>query len=252
MHYAIWNREKGWPADTDAYVFLARAVQRVGLAMHGAEWLGSEMKVRRKGTPLRGGDEVTILFIPARFNRLRHSLPSMSPPITDEAAALQRVETVYRAIVAACQSGKLESAARPRIGGKIQRLPKSVWNTERWWSRFDTCEIDVERPFDHPFARDRGSWIFVTSTSLSDFLLSLPKQPQCEQELPHLSPYLRLMLIVAKRLDITPQHQPLKKAVVTELRSQWTGDSPLSDSLVEAMGTILREPESKLGRAKRR
>ena len=61
MDYAIWNREEAWPADTDAHVFLARAVQRIGRAMHASEWLGYEMKVRAKGKPLaaRGGEIIT-------------------------------------------------------------------------------------------------------------------------------------------------------------------------------------------------
>ena len=252
MHYAIWNREEAWPADTDTHVFIARAVQRVGRAMHGSEWLGYEVKVRAKGIPLARGGEMTILFVPRRLGRPgKMPPPNPHPPIEDEPAALRRVEKVYRAIVAACQSGKLETAARARIGGEIHELPKSVWNTERWRSRFETGELDVEHPFQHPFKRDQGSWIFIGSRTLSQFLLTLADQPPSDVELPHLSPYLRVLLAVAKKLDITPDHQPLKKTVIAELEASWKGESPLSDSLLRAMGTILREPESGLGKARK-
>jgi hypothetical protein len=68
----------------------------------------------------------------------------------------------------------------------------------------------------------------------------------------HLSPYLKVMLAVAKKMGITPTKQPLKKLVQTELDKQWkaTGRGKLSETLSGSMATLLREPESSLGKAK--
>jgi hypothetical protein len=51
-------------------------------------------------------------------------------------------------------------------------------------------------------------------------------------------------------MQITPQNQPKKELVVDEIKKTWSG--PLSDKLVKAMATLIREPESQLGRAKKK
>jgi hypothetical protein len=58
------------------------------------------------------------------------------------------------------------------------------------------------------------------------------------------------MLAVTKSMQITPQNQPKKELVVDEIKKTWSG--PLSDKLVKAMATLIREPESQLGRAKKK
>jgi hypothetical protein len=59
----------------------------------------------------------------------------------------------------------------------------------------------------------------------------------------------RIMKLVATELEITPTNQPKKEAVKFALRTAWKGPQ-LPSYLSNAMATLVREPESKLGRAK--
>jgi hypothetical protein len=60
------------------------------------------------------------------------------------------------------------------------------------------------------------------------------------------------MLSVARKLEITPSNQPKKEVVIEALREAWTRSPELSDNKIESMATLLREPESELGRARKR
>lgn len=91
----------------------------------------------------------------------------------------------------------------------------------------------------------------ITRESLDRYLSAHPfaKPPVGVQH--HLSPYMHLMLSVAQRLSITVEHQPKKEIVIEELRRCWPSSVPRSENLLDAMATLLREPGSQLGRAKK-
>jgi hypothetical protein len=285
----FWHKPESWPADPSGYVFLARAVQQIGAAMHGEDWTGQEVvTVLIDPLPARDQagtrDEVRAFDLLRRHNAdflARHEqtriawetrenksgddrLPDTRMTNEDWNAAraaarsendarrhaMTRLDAVQREIVKRCEAKQLEVAVRSIIGGAMKPLSSALWNTESWHPRFQCCQINVESPFaPQPFGGDY-SWIFVTAASLEQVLLTQPFEAVSSRDLPHLSPYMRVLLAVAKKLAISPDNQPKKDAVKAELEAAWTGER-LSDNLLDAMGTILREPDSQLGRGSR-
>ena len=230
----FWARPHLWPLDPSGYVFLARGVQAIGKARFGDEWTG---------------EEVTTAFV---------KLPP--GPATQEAqrqqeaqrAIIQRLRTVQQEIVARCESGELVSAIRLKAGGVMKSVRREWWNTEYWHNRFMMCQLNPSNHFGRGFEGDDYCWIFLTKESLEKYLQRQPFAPVATNIDVHLSPYMKTMLAVAKRLNITPENQPKLEVVVAELRDCWPGSEPPSDRLLHAAGTLLREPESKLGRAKKK
>ena len=230
----FWARPHLWPRDPFGYVFLARAVQAIGKACFCDEWTG---------------EEVTTAFV---------KLPP--GPATQEAqrqreaqpAIIQRLRTAQQEIVAGCESGELVSAIRFKAGGKMKLVRREWWNTEYWRNRFMMCQLNPSNPFGPGFEGDDYCWIFLRKESLEKYLQRQPFVPVATNIDIHLSPYLKVMLAVAERLSITPENQPKLESVMDELKVCWTGPEPLSKRLLTAMATLLREPESKLGRAKKR
>ena len=230
----FWARPHLWPLDPSGYVFLARAVQAIGQARFRDEWTS---------------EEVTTAFV---------KLPP--GPATQEAqrqqeaqrAIFQRLRTVQREIVAGCESGELVSAIRLKAGGKMRLVRREWWNTEHWHNRFMMCQLNPSDPFGRGFEGDNYCWIFLRKESLEKYLQRQPFAPVATNIDVHLSPYMKTMLAVAKRLNITPDNQPKLDVVVAELRDCWPSSEHPSARLLRAAGTLLREPESKLGRAKKK
>jgi hypothetical protein len=287
MEKTFWLTPEAWPTDPAGHVFLARAVHRIGAAIFGKEWIGDEPATQpiellpdRLKKTFKDDDRaeeilkrISAAFVLKRkqsyqewkLSKSRGLWPGV--PISREEwleaqtaiereadarrPALVRIDTVRREIVKGCEAGELVTTVRPVIGGDMKALSSSVWNTESWQVRFVCCQIDPKFPYASRAHRNDYSWIFLTSASLEKFLLSQPFANITLSDEQHLSPYLRVMLGVAKNLKITPANQPKKDVVVEEIRRLWRG-SPLSEKMIETMATILREPESQLGRARRR
>jgi hypothetical protein len=165
---------------------------------------------------------------------------------------VQRLGTVQHEIVRGCESGELVSAIRAKAGGKMEIVPRRWWNTESWRNRFVMCQLKPSEPFGLGCTGEKYCWIFLASESLDKYLNGQPFAPVAANIDVHLSPYMKTMLAVAKRLNITAENQPKLEVVKAELRRCWTGSEPLSDRLLTAAATLLREPESQLGRAKKR
>jgi hypothetical protein len=140
---------------------------------------------------------------------------------------------------------------RPTGGGVMRAAPREWWNTEGWHTRFTMCQLNPDKPFGLGSTGDNYCWIFLTRESLDKYLRSQPFAPVPEGIGMHFSPYLRVMLAVANKLKISPDNQPKKSEIVAELSSAWTGPGPLSKNLLNSAATLLREPESQLGRARK-
>jgi hypothetical protein len=273
MENKFWRSLYSWPADPAGYVFLARAVERVGSAMFGSEWTGQEVMTEYK--VLQQGPVLAPRRLPISINAAsRHSPLSINPkgPVAQSSLAendyettraieehnaralpaLKRLGATKREIVKRCESGELVSAARPTSGGVMMVLPASHWNTEHWDNRFIMCQMNPTRPFGTGFAGDNYCWIFVTAETLDRLLLSLPFAQTGSASDIHHSPYIRLMLSVAKKLKIAPDQQPKKEVVMAELKKNWGSSIPYSENLLKAMATLLREPESQGGKALKR
>lgn len=276
---SFWSG-KGWPRDPSGYLFLGRAVEQIGFARFGTIWTGLEFRtVARAPLPTTIVESPSAIFRALQIlERVRpdHELlkrrnePVFSVPtdailadgweiarqqsIVDErnnAELCERAHEVRVEIAERCESGELETAYRKRLGGAMHRIPKDWWNTERYWYRFGSCQIIPEDPFELPRDDDRAAWIFITTDSLNRYLVSQPYSRSAASGPVHLSPYMRLMLSVSEALELSSENQPKKEVVVAALREAWTGAMPLSAKLAEAMATLLRQPESQLGRAKK-
>lgn len=290
MTQDFWLQKHLWPSDPADYVFLTRAVNRIGQAMFGSEWDGREPTAKPvHALPERGKaearDELRAYEIlkaispdfvarerdkhadwkPKHDPRTGRLLPASDKMTADDwlvaqkhvqgqndaiAPALRRFIKVQQEIARACEAGELVSALRPSRGGTMQTVPRQFWNTERWRDRFIWCQMNPKDPFSIGFAGENFCWIFITAESLEKFVSLRPFSKLASETLSHLSPYMRVLLAVAKELEITPENQPLKKIVSAAIESRWTGE-PLSEKLLDAMGTILREPNSRLGKAKK-
>jgi hypothetical protein len=164
--------------------------------------------------------------------------------------SLQRRAAVDAEFAKQCEAGQLLTFYRATEGGEMHPIPRAWWNTEKS-SRFIMCQLSPTKPFSTAFAGESFAWIFVSRESLDRYLNGQPFAKAIAGVDVHLSPYLKLMLSVAAQLQITPDNQPKKEELIEVLRSKWTGSQKLSANLVDAMSTLIREPESQLGRARK-
>lgn len=135
----------------------------------------------------------------------------------------------------------------------MQPIPAHCWNGVNATNRFYLCQMSLRDPFGAGFAGASFGHIFIEKSSLDRFLLSQPFAAKPAGLDIHLSPYLQVLVTVARKMQITPENQPKKEAIVEEIKAAWTGDPDLlKDTLAGYMATILREPESQLGRGKKR
>ena len=156
-----------------------------------------------------------------------------------QASVQEMRASVARMVAEQCELGNLIAAARPKRGGEIKKLEQHDWNGDDLSSRFFRCEMS-----------DLDCWILLDRKSLDQFLITQPHAVSPLGSAPYLSPYLRLMLSVSAAMQVTPDNQPIKKTVEHELVKRWSG-TKLSDHLVKTMATLIRDPESQRGRAKK-
>jgi hypothetical protein len=173
----------------------------------------------------------------------------------DEARfARRRYAKVRETVAAGCRSGELMFGTRPRKGGSVRPGKPELWETEgdRLYPRFECFALSRSEPFSIGL-RDDAEWICVSRDSLDKFLGGAASAAHLAAalEAPHLSPYMVAALEVVQALNITPDNQPKKEAVMAELRAKWPKGAERSENLISVLATIVREPESQLGRAKK-
>jgi hypothetical protein len=190
VNQGFWSNPKLWPFQPPDWIFLARAFDQIGSAMFGTYWTGSER------VDSAGWD----------------SDPGL---IARRTAALQ--ETAKR-----LQSKELIAGVRSPKGGEITEADPNWWNTEqdRIVSRLCWCQIDPKNPFGDALSGPNTFWIFIRRNSLEKFLDQQPFKPKPTVDVGHyLSPYLRVMLTVAREMKITRENQPKKADVEERIRS---------------------------------
>jgi hypothetical protein len=224
----FWSNPSAWPRDTSDWIFLARAFQKVGSAMFGQHWTGEETITKTE-------------------------LDSDPGPVA-------RRSVVLMEMIGRLQTGDFESGIRPVKGGEIVSIDPTWWNTEpaRARLRFFGCQLDQDAPFDGAVVSKRNSWIYVSKRTLTNFADKQPFRPRINQQFEgHLSPYMNLMLAVAKEMSIKPDNQPKKEEVIAKLNEVAARDfgeelpDKLSNNLLKAMATLMRQTESQKGRAKK-
>lgn len=253
--YEFWVDEGKWPMDTQRYVFLARAFRQIGSARFGEQWTNNEPFATRRAAPelvaLLSKRTTELSFDEvARLRELRAHDEAAIRPLIAQAEA--RARAVQEEVVRQCEAGVLRSALRPVHGGAMAVLPPAYWNGADPRRRFYLCQMDRFDPFGSGLAGEGFGYIFIERESLEAYLLSQPFAPKHAELDFHLSPYMQTLITVARKMAIAPDNQPKKEAVIAELKAIWTGPEPLGKTMAEYMATILREPESQLGRARKK
>ena len=227
----FWRTPEKWPNDPPRYVFLARGFDEIGRARFGDKW--------PRGHLIEASREL--------------SDDELSADDREEAEDARRMwGAVKNEIAKQCLEGRLLTAVRPIEGGEITDLKPEMWNAENLERRFSRCQMSWETPFAKlPFPGTH--WIYLKRESLDNYLAGQPHGITATQTPIHMSPYIKLMLHVVEFLNITPDNQPKKADVMDAIRkAHWTGEKPLSKAEIEWMATLIREPESKLGRARKK
>ncbi len=220
---SFWNSPEKWPHDPPGFVFLARAFDEIGRAIHGDQWNEPECPEEPENDEDENAWEAYERAEEA-FERLKFELA-------------ERKVGVARIIAKQCEKEKVVTAAR-RPQGEMVPLQWHRWNVDDLRTRFFRCEMCLE---GEPCS------LFVTRDSLDQFIAQ-PYAVSSPRKAQHLSPYLKVMLSVSAALEITPENQPAKRLVEGELEKRWNG-GPLSQKLLGTMATLIRERESQLGRA---
>jgi hypothetical protein len=224
-HY-FWTHPEQWPVEPPDQTFLARAFGRVGKAMFRDHWTGLECE--------------------ARVDR------------NSDPGPIARRATVLDELAKGLQSGQLIAFLRPVPGGLLIPSAPGLWNTEREriYRRFMWCQVNPDDPFGKALSSDKSSWIYLSKESLDKLVQSyslVTASHRCE----YLSPYIILMIAVTDKFKVRPENQPLKKLVDAKIRemakhfANGLGHDGLSANLISAMATLIRDPESKKGKAKK-
>lgn len=170
----------------------------------------------------------------------------------DALRPVQRFAQVQAEMTRLAEKGVLVFVSRPKAGGALHKVERHLWNTEALWSRYRYGQFKPSDPFSSGLHTEGTHFLFASRESLQAWSKSRrTKVPPEASANPvwTVSPYIEVMLEVSRRLEITPDSQPKKAVVELELQRAWSGDSPLSQNLIRAMATLIREPESQAGRA---
>src|SRR4051812_2051632 len=186
MAQDFWRQQHLWPADPSGYVFLARAVEKIGQAMFGPEWTGKETTTEPvvalpEQQEASTKDQLRAYQILKATNpefaakeRRRQDKSEQTHDMTERTLALtatvtpddwstaqhrvraqintasivlRRFASVQREIAKHCESGELISAIRYSAGGAMMGVPRESWNTERWPDRFIWCKMNPKEPY---------------------------------------------------------------------------------------------------------
>jgi hypothetical protein len=149
------------------------------------------------------------------------------------------------------EAGQIATYVRPRQGGALTPLERSFWNFEGYRIRFISGQFDQEAPFDVEHAGVGQHWIFADAPQLNAALAKLkgmavqPTDGKARTDDIYLSDYIKCQIAACRRLNVSPQNQPLKKVVETVLAQVWEGATALSKNDIEGMASFVRDPESR-------
>ncbi|MGE6743313.1 hypothetical protein ACQKGC_23865 [Allorhizobium pseudoryzae] len=206
----IWNQEptSNWPIDFGRYIFIGRAVQKVGRALFGHEWTDAapsqsqtpEFRRKRRLTvddlwhnwqiikALLSEEELATITKAPYFSRppvISAEVWSIAiPRLNETKLPFQRYKDVQSQMLEWFRSGAVRTGIRAHRGGEIVEADSSLWNSEDLSFRFDYGKLDANRPFEpvDGLPPETLSWIFVEQESLGKTIPDIfaPK-PQAEK-----------------------------------------------------------------------
>lgn len=165
---------------------------------------------------------------------------------------IERYLSVVREIVRACEAKEVAAVIREQNGGGLLPMRREHWNTEQVGFRFEYGAYDPQTPFKTRGPTSSDQYIFLKTDDLDGLAQRLSIGLPQPAGLPHLSPYMKVMLAVIERANVTKENQPPKSSIEAEIEALWTVEPALSERLLQAMATLIREPESQLGRGRKR
>ena len=170
FYHPLWGRPETWPPDLPGYVFLARAFNEVGAAVHSAEWNRPLKKLRKK--PKEPADDCED---DAVWERFESEEEQYDLDCEQDELDFQKMRIgVALEIARQCQAGSLVSALWPKRGGRMVDLDKHLWYTEDLLVRFYCCDMLLDDPFDdHYVVSNLKCWIYILRKGLDEYLASL-------------------------------------------------------------------------------
>lgn len=274
----FWTLNYLWPEQTLTHISLAEAVQIVGRRLFGDAWSGKEPAVELQLSlsdalsPMVPSAEIQrgcwILYNNNQEYRSRCgsvlAMPTdaewaiaveIARKVADETGqAYSRYHQVCHVLIQAFKYDTIRTAIRPNEGGAEVPLAREDWNSEACFCRFDCCQLDPQSIFSPRAIIAGGWWIYVERAS---FEAAMQGQRQVDVggaaaaliSDDRISPYIKTAITMALALDLTPDNQVDKAALELMVLDYWTGPGELSKRDCDRLATLLRQPESKLGKA---
>lgn len=285
----IWNQEptSNWPIDFGRYIFIGRAVQKVGRALFGHEWTDAapsqsntpEFRRKQRMTVddlwhnwhiiealLSEEERAPITKIPY-FNRppaISAEVWSIANRRLDELKLpYQRYKSVQSHMLEWFRSGAVRTGMRAHRGGDIIEAAPSLWNSEELSFRFDCGKLDSSKPFEPVENQppESLSWIFVEQESLDtnipNFFAPKPRTEKAAQ-----SELLRFAINFNEEFPLhTFEDKPgLMKAIDHAWRGTryWAPGDPVRDTsrywrnMPDVIATVLLDMDDRYGKASAR
>jgi len=161
---SFWEYPADWPRDPPEYVFLARAFDEIGRAVHGERWIQC---VKEPDEP----EEPPYDCSDDEWEEYERVCDQADAEFRDLQAKIADMRvSIARTIAERCELGNLATAARPKHGGEMTELGQHHWNIDDLRRRFFRCEMSLHHPFANHRVSRNDCWIYVTRASLNQYL----------------------------------------------------------------------------------
>lgn len=206
LHF--WNDRDVWPEDGHRHTFLARAVDTLGNARFGKDWV------------------------------------ALSDPL--HPSAYDQRGSVFKELVEAFRAGKMTTFTRAIKGGEYEPAEGHMWNTEVYRSRFKYCRLNRAKPFKPGSSKD-GWYVYVDNDEFASLVRSAPTKSLRIDDADNLPIFLAVLVRAAAALEITSDSPALPKRIImakVDELARRAGVPPehISGHLLRYGATILRPP----------
>jgi hypothetical protein len=183
-----------WPRDPYGHIFLARLVEKVGVALYGSDWPGAE-----------------------HFVKTAEGLELLPPD------SLERLHAVQSKIVEWNEAGEIKLEIHSRRGGPWRDFDRDWWKIDGWRSHFYSYRIDPDYPnHDRPSWRDDNDhWIFATLQGINA-ILKKDKHPGGRP------PFPRWQILKTEALRLLEKHGNF-----TLNKPKWNAQARLEEALLD-------------------
>ncbi|MER8792877.1 hypothetical protein NKH75_01540 [Mesorhizobium sp. M0984] len=274
-----WADDKTWPPDGKGYVFLGRALRKVGAHLFPEAWTDRDPHVLPLPLPDTAADAKAGHLLAAQ-RLLGEYFPETPPPTVDftglensreqfskelwgkaldasrrqvvaASEAKERFRAAKEEIRRLCVTEVIVSAQRWNYDGSHSALKATLWNLPKFETWFEHCQISSADAYGKSSGYDEYQWLFIGEAGLNALVDPLATSPSAaEQSKGYRSKYLRFLLAAADALDVKPDDARPHKQVSNDVRTfaRTAGVKEISPAMADKMATILREPEAGKGK----